>query len=182
MWDRAASSSFRHKIRGFTCPFGQVAEINQVICCRNKTERSDYESLANPSPYAIRRTFQEKEFKAEVVDANCTRATSSFAAAKDYYFWTGKSKPKSAVSVYDEALRTLFDLAGTPRITPHLFRHSAATDLLTAGQSLETVAALLGHASTKVTAKHYSHWVKGRQEKLEEAVKSSWEQLGASTL
>jgi len=45
----------------------------------------------------------------------------------------------------------------------------------------KTVAALLGHASTKVTAKHYSHWVKGRQEKLEEAVKSSWEQL-ASTL
>jgi integrase len=111
-----------------------------------------------------------------------TNALTAFDAPGDYYFWPGKSKPKSAVSVYDEALRTLFDLAGTPRITPRLFRHSAATDLLTAGQRLETVAALLGHASTKVAAKHYSHWVKGRQEKLEEAVKSSWEQLGASIL
>jgi integrase len=43
---------------------------------------------------------------------------------------------------------------------------------------VETVAALLGHSSTKITEKSYSHWVKGRQEKLEEAVKNSWAQLG----
>ena len=60
----------------------------------------------------------------------------------------------------------------------HLFRHTFATELLAAGNSLEAVAALLGHSSTKITEKSYSHWVKGRQEKLEEAVKKSWAQLG----
>jgi integrase/recombinase XerD len=107
-----------------------------------------------------------------------TDALKAFEAPGDYYFWTGVSKPRSAASVYQESLRTLFDLAGTPRITAHLFRHTFATELLTAGTGLETVAELLGHSSTKVTEKHYKHWVKDRQAKLEEAVKSSWAQLG----
>jgi integrase len=59
-----------------------------------------------------------------------------------------------------------------------LFRHTFATELLTAGRSLETVAALLGHGSTKITEKYYAHWVKGRQEKLEDEVKNSWAHLG----
>jgi integrase len=82
------------------------------------------------------------------------------------------------VGDYQRALRTLFDNAKTPRVHARLFRHTFATELLAAGNSLETVAALLGHSSTKITEKSYSHWVKGRQEKLEEAVKSSWAQLG----
>jgi site-specific recombinase XerD len=45
----------------------------------------------------------------------------------------------------------------------HLFRHTFATELLTAGRSLETVGALLGHGSTKIAEKYYAHWVKGRQ-------------------
>lgn len=105
-------------------------------------------------------------------------ALEAIDAAGEYYFWSGKSKPKSAVGDYQRALRTLFDNAKTPRVHAHLFRHTFATELLIAGNSLETVAALLGHSSTKITEKSYSHWVKGRQEKLEEAVKNSWAQLG----
>jgi integrase/recombinase XerD len=96
-----------------------------------------------------------------------------------YFFWTGQSKPKSAVGNYQRALKTLFELAGTPRVHAHLFRHTFATEMLLAGNSLETVAALLGHTSTKVTERSYSHWIKGRQEKLEEAVKNSWARLGS---
>lgn len=102
---------------------------------------------------------------------------NAIPAKGEYYFWTGASKPRSVVSIYQQSLRTLFDLAGAPRVHAHLFRHTFATELLTAGNTLETVAALLGHANTKVTARHYSHWVSGRQEKLEEAVKNSWAQL-----
>jgi integrase len=94
-----------------------------------------------------------------------------------YFFWSGSSKPKSAVGDFQRSLRTLFDLAGTPYIHAHLFRHTYATELLTAGTSIETVAALLGHSSTKVTEKSYSHWVKGRQESLEAAVKNAWTHL-----
>jgi integrase len=105
-------------------------------------------------------------------------ALKAINAEGDHYFWSGTSKPKSAVGDYQRALRTLFDNAKTPRVHAHLFRHTFATELLTAGNSLENVAALLGHSSTKITERSYSHWVKGRQEKLEEAVRNSWAQLG----
>jgi integrase/recombinase XerD len=116
-------------------------------------------------------------------DVFCPLPTGVLEALKavkttgDFYFWSGESKPKSAVGDYQRALRRLFDLAGTPRVFNHLFRHTLATELLTAGNSLETVAALLGN-SPKIVEKHYHHWVKGRQDKLEEAVKNSWAQLG----
>jgi integrase/recombinase XerD len=100
-------------------------------------------------------------------------ALDAIHADGEYFFWTGKSKPKSAVGDYQRALRKLFDSAETPRIYSHLFRHTFATEPLTVGNSLETVAALLGHSSTKVTEKSYKHWVKGRQDKLEDAVKNS---------
>jgi integrase len=111
---------------------------------------------------------------------NPKRALKAVDAKGEHYFSSGASKPKSAVGDYQRALRTLFDLAKTPRIHAHLFRHTFATELLTAGNSMETVAAILGHSSTKITERSYSHWVKGRQEKLEEAVKNSWAQLGTA--
>jgi integrase/recombinase XerD len=96
----------------------------------------------------------------------------------EFYFWSGKSKPKSAVGDYQRALSQLFELAGVPRAYPHLFRHTFATDLLHQGVSLQTVAVLLGHSSTKITEKRYSHWIKSRQENLETEVKKSWAQMG----
>ena len=71
----------------------------------------------------------------------------------------------------------MFDLADLSRVHAHPFRHTFATESLMAGNSIETVAALLGN-SPKILEKHYHHWVRGRQEKLEEAVKNSWAQLG----
>jgi integrase len=108
---------------------------------------------------------------------NVLEALNAIPGEGKYFFWSGSSKPKSAVGDFQRSLRTLFDLAGTPRIHAHLFRHTYATELLTAGTSIETVAALLGHSSTKVTEKSYSHWVKGRQESLEAAVKNAWTHL-----
>ena len=40
--------------------------------------------------------------------------------------------------------------------------------------AINSVYALVGHSSTKITEKSCAHWVKGRQEKLEDAVKNSW--------
>ena len=88
-----------------------------------------------------------------------------------YYFWSGVSKPKSAVGDYQRALSTLFESAKVPRAYPHLFRH-------TFGVSLQTVSVLLGHSSTKITERRYSHWIKARQESLEAEVKKSWAQTG----
>ncbi len=96
-------------------------------------------------------------------------------ASSEYFFWSGQSKPKSAVGDYQRALKTVFKEAKAERVFPHLFRHTFITNLLTAGVPIETVAALVGHSSTKMTMK-YSHWIKARQESLEAEVKKSWAQ------
>jgi integrase len=105
-------------------------------------------------------------------------ALAALPKREKYYFWSGESEPKSAVGNYRHALGLLFEKAEVPRAHTHLFRHTFATDLLQKGASLQTVAVLLGHASTRITEKRYSHWIKARQESLEAEVKKSWARLG----
>ena len=40
---------------------------------------------------------------------------------------------------------------------------------------MERVSVLLGHSSMKVTEKHYSPWVRARQEQLEADVRRTWQ-------
>jgi len=47
-------------------------------------------------------------------------------------------------------------------------------ELLLAGVPLERVSILLGHQSTRITEKHYSPWVRARQEQLEADVRRAW--------
>jgi integrase/recombinase XerD len=55
-----------------------------------------------------------------------------------------------------------------------MFRDTFAVELLKNGVSLETVSMLLGHASIKVTEKHYKPWVKTLQDKLETEAMKGW--------
>ena len=57
---------------------------------------------------------------------------------------------------------------------PHRFRDTFAVSLLLKGVSIEIVAKLLGHSSIKVTERHYSPWVKARQDMLETEVRRIW--------
>lgn len=51
---------------------------------------------------------------------------------------------------------------GLPHIGgPHGLRHSLASALDANGNGLATISALLGHASTAVTSKVYTHMLKG---------------------
>jgi integrase/recombinase XerD len=101
---------------------------------------------------------------------SCPKTTPS------YFFWTGESKPKSAVGDWQRSLRKLFRLAGIPDGHAHRFRDTFAIELLLAGVPLERVAALLGHQSVKVTERHYAPWVLARQEQLEADVRRTWRQ------
>lgn len=56
-----------------------------------------------------------------------------------------------------------------------MFRDTFAVELLLAGVPIDQVSLLLGHSSVKVTEKHYSPFVKARQEQLENSVKLSWQ-------
>jgi len=92
-----------------------------------------------------------------------------------YFFWSGNGKIKSAVADAQRSFRKLFERA---EVTghPHMFRDTFAVELLKQGVSLETVSMLLGHASIKVTEKHYKPWVKTLQDKLEAEAMRGWPQ------
>jgi len=97
-------------------------------------------------------------------------------SCNQYFFWTGTSKPKSAVGNFQRALKRLFKLAGVSGGHAHRFRHTFAKSLLMAGVPVDRVAILMGHRSSAITLKHYSAWVRERQQQLETDVRRVWEE------
>jgi integrase/recombinase XerD len=103
-----------------------------------------------------------------------------------YFFWSGNGLPKSVVADWQRSFRRVFKLAGlekadgsAKRCFPHMLRDTFAVEMLLAGVPIDQVSMLLGHASVKITEKHYSPWVKARQEQLAASVRNAWTMLGA---
>jgi integrase/recombinase XerD len=98
-----------------------------------------------------------------------------------YFFWSGNGSPKSVVANWQRSYRRLFGLANitkpdgsVKRCHPHMFRDTFAVEMLLAGVPIDQVSVLLGHASVKITEKHYSPWVKARQLQLQQSVRNAW--------
>jgi integrase len=94
--------------------------------------------------------------------------------SEQYFFWSGESKIDSATGDWQRALKGVFKEAKIPDGHAHRFRDTFAVELLTAGVPMERVSMLLGHSSIKVTERHYSPWVRARQEQLEADVRRTW--------
>jgi len=92
---------------------------------------------------------------------------------RDYFFWSGLGNAKSAVGDWQRTLRKLHGLAGV-KGHAHMYRDTFAVDLLQKGVPIETVSILLGHSSIRITEKHYSPWVKSRQDNLETQIRKIW--------
>jgi integrase/recombinase XerD len=93
-----------------------------------------------------------------------------------FFFWSGKGKLDSAVRSWQTRLRKLFKLAKVPDGHPHRFRDTFAVELLLAGVPIERLSVLLGHQSVRITERHYSPWVRARQEQLESDLTNAWSQ------
>lgn len=91
-----------------------------------------------------------------------------------FFFWTGASTPGTTTGKWRTRLARLFTLAKVEDGHPHRFRDTFAVELLLKGVPLDQVSILLGHSSVGITERHYSPWVKARQERLEELVQASW--------
>jgi integrase/recombinase XerD len=97
-------------------------------------------------------------------------------SSEGHFFWTGKSKLHSAIGKWQRRLQTLFELAKVQGGHAHRLRDTFAVELLLAGVPLERVSVLLGHQSVRITERHYSPWVRSRQEQLEQELRRVWEQ------
>jgi integrase/recombinase XerD len=90
-----------------------------------------------------------------------------------FFFWSGRSKVPAAVSLWRKRLADVFEKAKIEDGHSHRFRDTFAVSLLQAGVSLEDVSTLLGHQNLKITQKHYSPWVRTRQDALDRAVQAA---------
>jgi integrase/recombinase XerD len=95
--------------------------------------------------------------------------------SEHHFFWSGTGKSESIVRSWQTRLRRLFCLAKVPNGHAHRFRDTFAVELLLLGVPLERVSVLLGHQSVRVTERHYSPWVRSRQEQLEADLQRAWE-------
>jgi integrase len=91
-----------------------------------------------------------------------------------FFFVRGESTAMhTTADLWRRRIKILCKEAGVLPDHPHRFRHTLAADLLSRGASVEDVAAVLGN-SPAVVHKHYSQWIKGRQDRLDEIVSSTW--------
>jgi integrase len=97
------------------------------------------------------------------------------ASPKVTDFWNGRDK-LGAIGGSCKRLPRLFELAEVPKGHAHRFRDTFAVELLLAGVPIEKVSVLLEHQSARITERHYSPWVRARQEQLEQDLKCAWEQ------
>jgi integrase/recombinase XerC len=97
------------------------------------------------------------------------------STSREHFFWSGESKPKSAVGDWQRSLKKLFKLAGVVGGHAHRFRHTFAKRLFMNGVPADRVAILMGHRSPAITLKHYGSWGKNRQALLEADIRRLWE-------
>ena len=113
--------------------------------------------------------------------------TSAFTAAGwEGAFYPADMKPTDDLTYYASRFATVevdstfyatpsaSTVMGWARKTPDTFvfalkvrRDTFAVNLAQAGVSLENVSTLLGHQSIRITQKHYSPWIKTRQDALD---------------
>jgi len=98
-----------------------------------------------------------------------------------YFFWSGNGLRKTAVADHQRALRRVFKLAdlkhadGTPkRCHAHMFRHTFSIHLLDSGMSVESVAMLLGHSTSRTTEKYYKTHTRITQDRVSAELRTAW--------
>ncbi|MBR1784228.1 MAG: tyrosine-type recombinase/integrase [Bacteroidales bacterium] len=97
------------------------------------------------------------------IEAELARNISDYLALKhqtwddrEWLFLNSHGKRLGDNSVYHIVRKYMVPLSTAERVSPHVFRHSFATDLLEAGGNLRAIQELLGHESLQTT-ELYTH-------------------------
>lgn len=107
----------------------------------------------------------------------------------DYFFWSGRSRARSACGIWNRSFNRLWKLVSPPldlrdrggnpmRPHLHMFRDTFAVEFLISGGSIRELATLLGN-TVGVCEKHYTPFVPELAEALNDKVRNSWAAQGA---
>jgi site-specific recombinase XerD len=107
------------------------------------------------------------------LNPKAVEALKKIPVGRNYYFWSGESKRRTCINVWEETFKKMFQRAGIEGHS-HQLRHTFAVALLQKGVSMENVSVLLGHRSIKITERYYASWVPARQQHLEDVVRRTW--------
>jgi len=97
----------------------------------------------------------------------------------EYVFWEKRRSETAQFFSHNMsiAISKVFSRAGVEsagKMVSHRLRDTFACDLLAKGVPLHDVSKLLGHSSVVTTERHYSRWIKGRQDRLTDLVTATW--------
>lgn len=91
---------------------------------------------------------------------NTPKEDNNIDTERIFTTWNGEPAHPDSFNTW---LKSFIAANGLPHITPHSFRHMAATYLITNGADLRTVAGKLGHSNSTTTQIVYSHLLKSAE-------------------
>lgn len=97
-------------------------------------------------------------------------------------FATPKGTPLNPKNLYNRQLAPVCDAIELPRVSWHSFRHTHATLLHDAGESLKTAQSLLGHSDLETTLGVYTHAIPDSQRRAVERVAGVLDSVGLNSL
>ena len=109
---------------------------------------------ASQTACEVLKDYREEKKQERLALANKWEGGKTFD--EDFLFttWNGHPGCPSAMNCW---LKRFIKAHDFPKISPHSFRHMAATYLITAGMDLRTVASKLVHSNSTTTQLGYSH-------------------------
>ena len=146
-------------------------EIGEVVVKSTKTGRVRRLSLDPVSLSLLEKRRKESEQVASAVESSITESSFVFSPEPD------GSAP------YNPELLTVFihrlrDKVGLPKLRFHDLRHFAATQLITAGVDVRTVAGRLGHSNASITLNVYAHFIENADREAARRVGELMKRLG----
>jgi integrase len=154
-------------------------ELAFVLCLRHTGLRIGDVTLLHQAHFLgdriLLRTTKTGAEVSVVIPPRLISLLASLKPVGGYFFLRGESTSMHTLTnLWREDVKEMCLAAGVTPPHPHRFRHSFAADLLIKGANVQDVADLLGN-SPQIVEKHYSQFIKARQDRLDSVVAQTWQ-------